>query len=199
MQSSPKRTTRRKKYISNLKLFSTDTSYNNQSSSSRTFANNRTPNSWTFAMISHNNRGLPLNQTTNYDLSSTVASRNNNTTPIGTSRSSTTNNAKQLSSTRRPFLSRSINYQPPPVALMINNSSKTLESNARMPSEGLKPEKQQRKPLNLRSGRPPKSTTLVAISTTTGNHPINFNPFQFMQSLFDQIFPKGNSFLPWVN
>ena len=116
--------------------------------------------------------------------------------------------SKLLSSTRRPFLSRSINYRSPPVdqvPLAANQSTpaRTLESdlspnrsietsrskpNARpSPSSGVSSNAGTNVAINAK----PKTTTIVAISS--GQHPFNFNPVQFMQTFFDQLFSPAKS------
>ena len=279
LQSSPKQNTR-KKYISNLRLYNMNMNANSNNQtvktaatanqSSRSFVNNRTPNSWTFAMISNNlnnvnsinsinsstmrrhlqpnafSRGLPLNSNRNVLKQKNATSTNlivsngnqsNNNTLVNLSslqasfltkltkpiRSPANNSNKQLSSTRRPFLSRSINYKPLTGGNSTTNLAKNNQTTADASTDGLvsnelvsnKPivvepkTRQKRKQFNLKSNsnsiKRPKPT-FVAISSSTGQQqPFNFNPIQFMQNIstfFDQIFsPKSNrnNFFSWIN
>lgn len=265
LQSSPKRT-QRKKYISNLRLYSANSTNPNSAArtataanqSSRTFVNNRGP-TWTFAMISSHNSnsnssssassssrpsrrgsqpsglpsrgGLPFNRSfgpkkelNRTAVNPTPGSSKNNTvvlsglqaSPVQPSKPprSSGSYSKLLSSTRRPFLSRSINYRPPVVSPTIGTNQSTpartlesdlspnrpIETSRPKPSTNAKPSaivKPSTKPSNVsnapNAGSPtkPKTTTIVAISS--GQHPFNFNPMQFMQTFFDQLFGPGKA------
>lgn len=119
------------------------------------------------------------------------------------SSSSSSSSSKLLSSTRRPFLSRSINYRPPPVdgaALASNQSTpaRSLESDL-SPNRSIEASSRPKPSTNAKPGSntgltlsaKPKTTTIVAISS--GQHPFNFNPVQFMQTFFDQFFSPTKS------
>lgn len=246
LQSSPK-PKQRKKLISNLRLYNTsNNSLNNNNQSLRsTSVNNRTPNSWTFAMISHNSNLNSFNQLANNNSTagrrtssrasgsplnfaaknSTISSlqslpksniNRNNTNfsiPLRTNKPTRSTN-KLLSSTRRPFLSRSINYNS-----FINSAKSNQTDILSEPKEALSKPADSFSPPNrkattnqrsttafVNSGRP--KSTLIAISTTSNQNPFNtFNPVQFMQNIFDQFFSSsaatppqsGNALFPWVN
>lgn len=251
LQSSPKRT-QRKKHISNLRLFSANSTNSNAArtstaaapnQSSRAFVNNRGP-TWTFAMISSHNSnsnnssssnsrpprrgsspqssgppsrgGLPFNRSFGPKKENRIAAnpmpgnQKNNTVglsglqasspPVQSNKPlrSSGSSSKLLSSTRRPFLSRSINYRPPPVNPVVGTNqtapARTLESdlspNRSIESSRPKPSTNA-KPPNVPNAGKPKTTTIVAISS--GQHPFNFNPVQFMQTFFDQLFSPAKA------
>lgn len=219
--------------------------------SSRSFVNNRTPKSWTFAMISHNNSNNNVNLfngngnaisrryssnmnntfnsrghlnrnnfiSKNKLTNSTNSSSNPQTTVLSTNLTNrhleNNSNHKQLVSTRRPFLSRSINYKPLTSAISIKNNDQILDSNRTsnefQSNRPLIESNGQRKPFISRStivsssatGSKPKTTLIAISSDNLIEHPFNFNPFgelnpvQFMQNVFDQIFSSkfnGNFF-----
>lgn len=227
LQSSPKQQKQRKKLISNLRLYNTNSNNynlnnNNNQSLRSTSINNRTPNSWTFAMISHNNNLNSFNQLTNNStaarrtsrVGSSFAAKNstislpknngNNTNfsiPLRTNKP-TRSTSKLLSSTRRPFLSRSINYNSFINPAKGNQTASTVSDQNEVLN---RPTPNQRSTTTLVSSGRPKST-LIAISTTSSNqNPFNsFNPVHFMQNIFDQFFgsstaKNGNTLFPWMN